>query len=200
MGINLALVLSHSLDAVDVVGFPERVQSSVRMGRAAEQLWQVMRPRWDLGSAIEFSTFMPEERLSVSDVTATWKRGDVPKFSWAGFRLYFGERAVAAFHIEKLAGFVLDLNGLRSPLQMCAHALACELRSSEILYGPDNFSRFEKALGVEQGVSLAENLSAAKRECGVPAGSIREMADQNGEELNLDSSCYYVETIDLEER
>ena len=31
MGINLALVLNHSLEAADLVAFPERVLSSVRM-------------------------------------------------------------------------------------------------------------------------------------------------------------------------
>ena len=201
MGINLALVLSHSLEAADLITLPERVLSSVRMRRSAEGLWQVMRPRWPgLGPVNEFSAFVPRERLSVSDVTASWTRGeDVPSFSWAGFHLYFGKRAVAAVHIEKLSGFVLDLDGLRTPLQMCAQALASELRSPRIMYGPDSFSPFEGVLGVEDGVSLAEIFSNAKRRCGDAAGSIREMADE-AEELNLDSRCYCVETIDLEDR
>lgn len=201
MGINLALVLSHSLEAADLVAFPERVLSSVRMRRAAEHLWQVMGPRWsNLGLVKEFSTFLPGERLSVSDIMAAWERGeDVPSFWWAGFHLNFGKRVVAAIHIEKLSGFVLDIDGLRSPLHMCAQALAHELRSSKIVYGPDSCSPFQDALCVEEGVSLAEILSNAKRRCGVPAGTIREMADE-AEERNLDSRCYCVETIDLEEQ
>ena len=131
---------------------------------------------------------------------ASWTRGeDVPSFSWAGFHLSFGQRAVAAVHIEKLSGFVLDLDGLRSPLQMCAQALASELRSPKIMYGPDSCSPFEDVLCVEDGVSLAEISSNARRRCGVPAGSIREMADE-AEELYLDSRCYCVQTIDLEDQ
>jgi hypothetical protein len=199
MGINLAVVLGHSLQAADLLAFPERVLSSVRMQRSAERLWHVMRPRWpNLGLVSEFSTFLPRERLAVSDVMAAWEPGqDVPSFQWAGFNLYFGKRAVAAIHIEKLSGFVLDLDRLRSPLQMCAQALARELRSSTIIYGPDSFSPFQEVLCVEEGVSVAEIVSNAKRRCGVPAGSIREMADE-AEELSLYSRCYYVEAIDLE--
>jgi hypothetical protein len=200
MGINLAVVLGHSLEASDIVTLPGRVLSSVRMRRSAEHLWQVMRPRWaNLGPLSEFSALLSRERVSVSDVMAAWERGeDVPSFSWAGFNLRFGKRAVEAVHIEKLTGFVLDLDGLRSPLQMCAQALAHELRSSKIMYGPDSFSPFQEVLNVEDGVSLAEMFSNAMHRCGVPAGSIREMAN-HAEELNLDSRCYCVEAIELED-
>ena len=134
MGITVALVLSHSLEAADLVAFPERVLSSVRMRHAAECLWQVMHPRWsNLGLVNEFSTFLPGERFSASDVMSAWKRReDGPSFWWAGFHFKFGERAAVAVHIEKLSGFVLN-TGLRSSLQVCAHALARELRSSEIV-------------------------------------------------------------------
>jgi hypothetical protein len=102
-----------------------------------------------------------------------------------------------ASHLEKFAGFVLDLDGLRRPLQMCAQALAFELPSSTIVYGPDSASPFQEALCVVQGGSLSEILSVVKVKCGVPANSIREMADED-EELRLERRCYYIETVDLE--
>jgi hypothetical protein len=143
---------------------------------------------------------VPTEPLTVSEATEAWKRGhDVPSFEWAGFTLNFGAKAVGAVHIEKLVGFVLDCDALRSPLQTCAQALARELRSPEIVYGPDSFSPFQEALGVEDGSSLAEILSSAQRSFGLPVGTIREMAGDDGE-LNLDRRCYYVETIDLGKR
>jgi len=201
MGINLALVLAHSLEAADLVAFPERAGSSIRLQRAAEQLWQVMSPRWpNLNPVNEFSTFLPDERLSASEVMAAWKQGkDLPSFWWAGFHLNFGEGAVAAIHVEKLAGFVLDLDGLRSPLQECAHALASELRSPTLVYGPDSFSPFQTTLCIEDGRSLAAMLSEANRLCGPPAVTIREMADQ-AEELNLDRDCYFVEAVHCDEQ
>jgi hypothetical protein len=44
---------------------------------------------------------------------------------------------------------------------------------------------------------LSEILSVVKVKCGVPANSIREMADED-EELRLERRCYYIETVDLE--
>ena len=199
MGINLLVALSHSLEAEELVALPARVLLSVRMRSSAERLWQAMRPRWpNLRQLDEFTAFVPAERLSVSDVNTSWTRGkNLPTFSWAGFQLYFGKRAVEAIHIEKLWGFVLDRDGLRTPLQMCAQALAKELRSARIMYGPDSFSPFQGTLRVEEGASLAEILPNARRRCGDPAESIRDMADE-AEELNLETRCYYVETIDLD--
>jgi hypothetical protein len=204
MGIDLAVVLSHSLEAADLVAFPERVLSSIRMRHAAEQLWQVMQPRWpDLGTVTEFLSFQSEQQVSVSDVSTAWNRvdGDIPSFWWAGFHVCFGRHGVAAIHIEKLVGFVLDIDGLRNPLRSCAQALAHELRSSRIVYGPDAFSPFQHAISVclEDGGSLTDALWDAERRCGVPVSTIREMADE-AEELNLDSKCYCVETVDREEQ
>ena len=124
-----------------------------------------------------------------------WEGKDTFPFQWAGFNVRFGTRAVQAVHIEKLAGFVRDLNGLRDPLRACAQALARELHSSKVVYGPDCFSPFGRVHGVEDGVSLDEILSDARQLCGEPVGSIREMADQD-EDLNLDRRCYFVEPIE----
>jgi hypothetical protein len=200
MGINLALILSHSMDAAGVAAFPARVQSSVLMRRAAERLWHVMRPRWSHLDAIdEFSTVLATEHLSASAVITAWDRKeDVPSFLWAGFHLYFGERAVAAIHLEKLAGFVLDLDELRSPLRGCAEALAVELRSSAIVYGPDSVSPFEEALWVEKGGSFEELIATARHRCGEPARDVRDMADDE-QQLNLETKCYYVEALHLVE-
>lgn len=71
-------------------------------------------------------------------------------------------------------------------------ALAFELRSTMIVYGPDCFSPFQEALAVERGASLQELLATARRVCGDPAESIRGMANDD-EQLNLTSKCYYVE-------
>lgn len=130
------------------------------------------------------------------DVEVAWKHGELPRFHWAGFSLYFGQAAVRAVHIEKLAGFVLDVEGLRNALGSCVHALARELHSPRIVYGPDSFSPFQEVLDVDKGRSLEEILSDAKRLCGAAAGSIRGMADEN-EELNLDLGCYFIETVHL---
>ena len=85
MGIKLVLILSHSMDAADLVAFPERVRSSVLMRRAAEHLWQAIRPRWEnLAPVDEFLTVLATEHFSVSDVITAWKRKeDVPSFRWA---------------------------------------------------------------------------------------------------------------------
>lgn len=200
MGIDLAVVLGHSLGGAELLAFPERALASVRMQQAARQLWQVMRPRWpNLGQVEEFAMFVTSERLSEDELLAAWERGDTPSFEWAGFHLYFGRQAVEATHIEKLAGFVLDLDQLRGPLQACARALACELRSPSIVYGPDSSSPFEVALDVVACSSLPEILAIARRSCGAPARSIREMAGDD-ESPNLDRSCYYVEVVELGER
>jgi hypothetical protein len=47
-------------------------------------------------------------------------------------------------------------------------------------------------------VSLADILATARLECGEPAGSIRDMADED-EELNLESRCYFVERLNTED-
>jgi hypothetical protein len=199
MGVDLAIILGHSLRPAELLAFPERALASTRMRSAAQQLWQVMRPRWpNLGRVEDFSAFLPCEHLSENDVMATWGRGDAPSFNWAGFHLYFGKRAAAAIHLEKLAGFVLDHDQLRDPLQACARALASELRSPSIVYGPDSSSPFEDVLYVEEGASLPEILANARRTCGVAARSIREMDDED-EDLNPQQGCYYVEAVDLGE-
>lgn len=199
MGINLAIVLNHYLAPEDLVALPERVRQSAPMQNAAERLWDVMRPRWsNLGSLSEFAALVTAERLSVSEVAATWHRADLARCTWAGFSLHFGRQAVEGVHLEKLAGFVLDRERLRVPLQQCAHALARELRSSAIAYGPDCFSPFQRARRADEGVALAEILATAQLECGGPAASIREMADDD-EELKLDRQCYFVEEINRED-
>ncbi|MEX0702316.1 MAG: hypothetical protein WD069_09495 [Planctomycetales bacterium] len=199
MGINLALVLGHSLGAAELLALREHASASPSMRRSAGQLWQVMRPRWaNLHGLEEFAMFVAGGRLSEDEIQAAWARGDTPSYQWAGFHLYFGRRAIQATHMEKLAGFVLDLDQLRDPLQACAKVLACELRSPFIVYGPDSSSPFEEALEVGAGSSLPELLSIARRKCGDPAPSIREMADAE-EDLRLDRNCYHVENIDLGE-
>jgi hypothetical protein len=197
MGINLAVVLGLSLGAAELLTFRDHASASPNMRRSAGQLWQVMRPRWaNLGRSGDFAKFVAGERLSEDEILTAWGRGDTPSYQWAGFHLYFGRRAIEATHMEKLAGFVLDLDQLRDPLQACARALACELRSPFIVYGPDSASPFEQVLDVGAGSSLPELLSIARRKCGDPAPSIREMADAE-EELRLDRNCYYVEIVDL---
>ena len=170
------------------------------MTQASHDRWGVMRSRWEnLGSVDEFSRLVPEGCLTASEVEAAWKRGEPPSCQWAGFTLRVGHRAVAAVHLEKLAGFVLDLDGLRRPLQTCAHALARELGSSAIVYGPDAFSSFQLVFDVvaECG-SLTEVLAEAKRRCGESVGSVREMADEDAE-LHLDARCYCVERIEQDD-
>jgi hypothetical protein len=197
MGINLALVLGHSLGATELPSFRDRASASPSMRRSAGQLWRIMRPRWvNLERMEEFAMFMAGERLSEQGILAAWDRGDTPSYQWAGFHLYFGRRAIEATHMEKLAGFVLDLDQLRGPLQACAKALACELRSPYIVYGPDSASPFEQVFDVGASRSLPELLAIARGKCGEPAPSIREMANAEGE-LKLDRNCYHVEIVDL---
>ena len=148
MGVNLTIILSHSLTAADLIALSERVRQSARMQNAAEQLWHVMRSRWsNLGPLSEFAELVADEGLSVSEVQAAWRVADVTRLRWAGFSLYFGEQAVEGAH---------------------------------------------------EGVALADILETARLKCGEPAGSIRDMADED-EELNPDSRCYFVEWLNAED-
>jgi hypothetical protein len=197
MGVNLTLVLGHSLGAAELLAFPERASASLEMQRAARQLWQVVRPRWpNLGGVEEFATIVDCERLTEDEVQAAWARGDTPSFKWAGFNLYFGRRAVEATHLERLAAFALDLDQLRAPLQACARALAGELRSPSIVYGPDSSSPFEAALDVVADSSLSEIIAVATRSCGAPARSMRDMV-VGDDGMPLDKDGYFIEVVDL---
>lgn len=197
MGIKLAVGIAQSLKAADLASFPARVASSVQMRRAAEDLWPVLSSRWpNLEPVNEFASFVSTESLSSTDIEEAWKHGDLPRFVWAGFGLYFGRAAVRAVHIERLLGFVLDVHELREPLRLCVHALARELHSSQVVYGPDCASPFQAVLDAEQGRSLDEIVLDAKRRCGPAAASVRQLANEH-EELNLEEGCYCLDAIDL---
>ncbi|WP_437527372.1 hypothetical protein WME79_42680 [Sorangium sp. So ce726] len=102
MGVNLTLLLGHSLGVTELLAFTERASASLEMQRAARQLWQVLRPRWpNLGGVEEFATVVACERLTEDEVQAVWARGETPSFEWAGFNLYFGRRAVEATHLSR---------------------------------------------------------------------------------------------------
>ncbi|MGQ0505183.1 MAG: hypothetical protein ACT4TC_07660 [Myxococcaceae bacterium] len=196
MSVDLSILVQHQLQADDLVLLPSRVKASAKMRQAAERLWGVMKERWKkLGLLDSFFAFTANENLAASELEAAWARGDTPSFEWAGFHIYAGRRAIHATHLEKLIGFVLDLDHLRQPLRMCALALAQELGSSQVVFGPDSASPYELASeGFMEGRSLQEILQVAIQRCGPPAHDIRSMADEN-EQLVLEGSCYFVETV-----
>lgn len=197
VGVNLCVLLEHDLSARELLEFPSRASKSPAMALAARKLWDVMRSRWpNLGTLASFSELAANEPLSADDIEAAWRRGDTPSFSWAGYHLYFGRHAIEATHLEKLAGFVLDLDALREPLRDCARALAGELGSSQVVYGPDSASAFEVAAdGFAAGSTLAEILQVAATHCGPAASSIQAMANAD-EELQLERGCYCVELVE----
>ena len=196
MGINLALLMGHQLEARDLEALGSRLASSTAMRRAAEHLWRVMRPRWrNLGPLEEFAAIVADDHLDERQVEAAWDAGDTPSFAWAGFSLYIGRHAVEATHLEKLAGFVLDLDDLRDPLRTCGRALAIALGSPAVLYGPDSASSFEMVSdGVREGRTLAELVHLAEVHCGPPADDIRSMADED-EQLRLAQRCYVADEL-----
>jgi len=200
VGISLAIVLGHQLSADDVRGLPDRVFSCAPMREAAEALWTTMLPRWgNLGAVDEFRSLIPDQ-FSAMNIEAAWEQTapgaeELVTFHWAGFRLVFGRRAIFAAHLEKLIGFVLNLDGLREPLRACARALARQLRSPLVAYGPDSALPFERTFdSVIDGHSLDDVLVRAAELCGEPAQQIegmmfdgRECREQHG---------YFVEVID----
>lgn len=104
--------------------------------------------------------------------------------------------AVEATHLERLAAFALDLDQLRAPLQACARALARELRSPSIVYGPDSSSPFEAALDVVADSSLSEIIAVATRNCGAPARRMRDMV-VGDDGMPLDGDGHFIEVVDL---
>ena len=199
MGIQLAIVFGHSLSPAGLTAFAEKASISPRMNRAASRLWDVMHVRWSNLDPIEsFTQFKPDERWSERDISAEQEPHEKLCFEWAGFTLYFGRNAVFAIHLEKLIGFVLNIDDLQAPLLACIRTLARELQSPMIIIGPDCFSDFQQAYEVADGSSLDDILDRAKRICGKHVSRIRDMADSDGE-LNLDSQCYYVEPVALDD-
>jgi hypothetical protein len=202
MGINLAIVLSHRLSPPEIKTFAEHASVSPEMQRTALRLWDVMHVRWSNLDPIEsFTKFRADEYLSDQRVSADWERHETPRFEWAGFSLYFGRNAVLGIHLEKLIGFVLNLDDcdLQTPLLDCIRALARELQSPMIIIGPDCFSNILKASEVADGSSLTNILNRAKRICGKQVSRIRDMANSD-EELHLDQHCYYVESVTADEK
>lgn len=197
MPINLAVVFGHSLSAGEICSFPQQVSSSAGMRHSAEQLWQVMRPRWDnLGALDEFSTFAPRAHRSEEEVKSLWNNGDAPSFHWAGFSLYFEARTVHAFHLEKFAGFAFDMCELQRPLQDCARALALALRSPAIVYGADT-GPFQAVLSETATEGMTEILSILYATCGPPAVNIRDTVNEHESGgWDFGDRCYFVEKLD----
>jgi hypothetical protein len=188
--------MGHELGARDLMTLGSRLTASTAMRRAAERLWLVMKPRWRKLSPVEvFATAVAEQALDERQTLRAWDMDDTPSLEWAGFSLYIGRHTLEATHLEKLAGFVLDLDDLQGPLRACGRALAAALGSPAIMYGPDSASAFEFVSdGVSQGRTLDELLHLAEVHCGPPAEDIRSMADEH-EALRLVQRCYVTERL-----
>lgn len=196
VGVNLSLIMGHDLGAGDLMTLSSRLTASTAMRRAAGRLWLVMKPRWRSLSPVEaFATAVAAQALDERQTLRAWDMNEAPSLEWAGFSLYIGRHSLEATHLEKLAGFVLDLDGLQGPLRACGRALAAELGSPAVMYGPDSASAFELVSeGVRDGRTLDELLHLAEVQLGPPAEDIRSMADEH-EALRLVQRCYVTERL-----
>ena len=196
VGVNLSVIMGHQLEARDLRTLGIRLGSSTVMRGAAERLWTVMRPRWrKLGPLEAFAAVVANEQLDEGQVLEAWDVNDTPSFEWARLSLYVGRHALEATHLEKLAGFVLDLDDLQGPLLACGRALAVALGSPAVMFGPDSASSFELVSdGVCEGRTLNDLLHLAQVHCGPAAHDIRSMAEENGE-IRLEQGCYVTERV-----
>jgi hypothetical protein len=118
------------------------------------------------------------ERAGNAEERAFYERHRLVTYEWAGFRLHFGEHAAFGSHLEKLAGFVDDLDELRQPLRACARALARALGSPKIAYGPDSAGSFEYAFdAVGEACTFEDAIARVAVQCGPPAPTIAAIFD-----------------------
>lgn len=189
VGINLAAIIGHHLDAAGVVQLPQRLADSLAVSRAVNDEYAALKPRWtnlEL-DAWSWSQFSPTPSITPSTIEEGWSRRECPWLEGIGFSVNIGPRVFDAIHKEKLAGFAHDLAGIQLPIRRLCRALATELGSDRAIYLPDSAYPISTVLDmVNAGHSIDDIIARLRDEFGAPATSLAAIytAGERGHRVN----------------
>ena len=136
MGVDLSVIIGHTLDADGAFELPARLSSSLPLRAAANQTedptatWQWGEPR-----------FLTDPQIvSASSIRDEWARGHGVRLDGPGGFIWWdiGPRALYANHRSKFTGFVCEQYGLQMPVRRLCRAMAAALGSDRAIYLPDS--------------------------------------------------------------
>lgn len=194
MGVNLAAVLGHQLDADAVLRLPEKLTTSTALVQATDALAERLAPRWPrLGPrTVSFDTVVP----SADHVERIWNDAEILCLELgAGASLSIGRHAIELHVLERFAVFVDDIEGLQQPILQFVRTVARELGAPKIIYMPDTAYPMTIVLDlVYSGGTLDEIEDKLRREFGSPAETLRAIYVETDDSVEVDG--YFIDQLD----
>ncbi|HXU07093.1 MAG TPA: hypothetical protein VN903_39340, partial [Polyangia bacterium] len=138
------------------------------------------KPRWPNLEPVVWAWRAGIESAAV--IQAAWDRHETPDLeNAAGFTLYVGRRAISAWHLEKIAGFVDDTAGFQTPLRRLCRAIAREVGGDRAIYMPDSAYPLS-AVGynaIHDGAAFDEIVRQLQQDFKPPAPTIRAIMTEH---------------------
>jgi hypothetical protein len=141
VGVDLVVIIGHTLDATGVFELPARLKHSLPV-RAVASESAPFRPAWK-------PPYSPRDLdiVSPASVTDAWALNRPPTLDGVGdvgsWRV--GPRALVGYHNLRYGAFIDERNGHQVPVRRLCRAIAAELGGARAIYVPDSCYQLEGA-------------------------------------------------------
>jgi hypothetical protein len=193
VGVDLVVIIGHTLDATGVFALPTRLRRSLPV-RAVASESAPFKPTWEQPSHRDGPAV-----VSAASVRDAWAKHRPPTlYGVAGIHWRVGARVLIGHHYLRFGGFVDERFGNQRPVRRLCRAIAAELGSERAIYVPDSSSRLENGGNLGETGSSFEEVEAWLRAIEPPSPTIGAIYRHTGSGYEVNG--YFIDDFaDLDE-